>query len=84
MNVTVSACRRYFHDIEIDSRLEGVRPRQRFVMGEQGFDLDLRKMYSFGTLLLRQALDAVSPELKDLTQYELGSRLAYVLHTQRG
>jgi hypothetical protein len=84
MSVTVSACRRYFRQIDVDTRLENVRPRQRFVMGEQGFDLDLRKMYSFGTLLLRQALDAVSPELKDLTQYELGSRLAYVLHRQRG
>lgn len=69
----------HFTCLQLDDRLDGVRPRQRFVMGEQGFDIDLRKLYSFGTLLLRQALDAISPELKDLTQYEFASRISYVL-----
>ena len=68
-----------FTCLDLDRRLERVRPRQRFVMGETGFDIDLRKLYSFGTLLLRQALDSISPELRDLTQYEFGSRLSYVL-----
>lgn len=81
---TLAACRHRFEEIEIDTRLQNVRPRQRFVMGAQDFDYDLRKLYSFGTLLLRQVLDSIDPELKDLTQYELGSRLAYVVSRQRG
>jgi hypothetical protein len=76
---TVAELQRRCTRLDLDTRLENVRPRQRFVMGEAGFDLDLRKRYSFGTLLLRQMLDSISPELRDLTQYELGSRLAYVL-----
>lgn len=75
----VAEIERRFTCLDLDRRLENVRPRQRFVMGETGFDIDLRKLYSFGTLLLRQALDSISPELRDLTQYEYGSRLAYVL-----
>jgi hypothetical protein len=80
---TLAACRERFEQIEIDARLRDVRPRQRFVMGARDFDYDLRKLYSFGTLLLRQVLDSIAPELKDLTQYELGSRLAYVVSRQR-
>jgi hypothetical protein len=56
-----------------------VRPRRRFVAGEAGFDMDLRKHYSFGTLLLRHALGSVSDEIKDLPHYEFGSRLACAL-----
>jgi len=84
MALLVDECVVRFRDIEVDRRLEGVRPRQRFETGRQDFDLDLRKLYSFGTLLLRQALDAISPDLKHLTQYELGSRMAFVLNGQRG
>ena len=79
LRTLVVQCERRFDDLRLDARLEHVRPRQRFVMGETGFDIDLRKLYSFGTLLLRQVLDSVSPELRDLPQYELGSRMAYVL-----
>ncbi len=77
-------CRRRFEDFELDARLDNVRPRHRFVAGEAGFDVDLRKMYSFGTLLLRSALEAISAELRDVTHYELGSRLAYVLSRHGG
>ena len=66
----------------MDARLENVRPRRRFVAGESGFDMDLRKHYSFGTLLLRHALEEISPELKDVPHYEYGSRLACVLGKQ--
>lgn len=48
-------------------------------MGEAGFDPDLRKRYSFGTLLLCHILDSISAELRDVPQYELGSRMAYAL-----
>jgi hypothetical protein len=75
----VAECARRFEGLELDRRLENVRPRHRFKSGEQGFDLDLRKLYSFGTLLLRQTLESISSDLRDVTHYELGSRLAYVL-----
>jgi hypothetical protein len=83
LRATVAECERRFTDLYLDTRLQHVRPRQRFVMGETGFDIDLRKLYSFGTLLLRQVLDSVSPELRDLPQYELGSRMSYVLRPLR-
>lgn len=69
---------RLFHRVTVDRRLEGIRPRQRFVAGEAGFDVDLRKAFSFGTLLLRQVLQSVSEDLRDLPQYEFASRLSYV------
>ncbi|NNL31381.1 MAG: hypothetical protein HKO77_10175 [Gemmatimonadetes bacterium] len=68
---------RRFHRVGVDRRLDGVRPRQRFVAGEAGFDIDLRKAFSFGTLLLRQVLQSVSEELRDLPQYEYASRLSF-------
>ncbi|HUF75648.1 MAG TPA: hypothetical protein VMM35_05185 [Longimicrobiales bacterium] len=80
MVAMVDECRSRFTNLLLDTRLEGVRPRQRFVPGERGFDPDLRKRYAFGTLLLRHVLESISAELRDVTQYELGSRLAYVLH----
>jgi len=82
MAATVAECEQRFANIVLDARLEDVRPRARFMLGIQDFDYDLRKAFSFGTLLLRSVLDTVSPELRDLTQYELGARLAYVLRTR--
>jgi hypothetical protein len=79
----VAECQRRFVHLTLDTRLEGVRPRRRFVSGEAGFDADQRKRYAFGTLLLRHALESIEPELRDLTQYELGSRLAYLLRRGR-
>jgi len=76
MKAVIDACAERFGRFWLDARLDGVRPRRRFVAGEQGFDVDLRKHYSFGTLLLRHALGSVSEEIKDLPHYEYGSRLA--------
>ena len=77
--VTASECERRFDHFALDMRLTGVLPRQRFAMGDPTFDPDIRKNFSYGTLLLRQALYTVSAEPGDPTQWELGSRLAYVL-----
>lgn len=68
-----------FSRLKLDSRLAAVRPRARFVMGEAGFDADKRKRYSFGTLLLCHLLESLDPDLRTITQYEYGSRLAYAL-----
>ncbi len=84
MATTIAECERRFHRFELDARLEGLRPRNRFLGGDVGFDLDMRKLFSFGTLLLRQVLDSISPEIRDIPQYELGSRLAYLMSRQRG
>ncbi len=79
MATTVAECESRFDRLTLDTRLENVRPRRRFLAGDASFDPDLRKMYSFGTLLLRQVLDSISSELRDVTQYEFGARLGYVL-----
>ncbi len=70
-----------FPDADIDRRLDNIRPRQRFVAGVAGFDPDQRKAFSFGTLLLRQVLESISPDLRDVPQYEFASRLSYALRT---
>ena len=68
-----------FPRLDVDRRLENVRPRQRFVAGVADFDMDLRKAFSFGTLLLRQILESISPDLRDVPQFEYASRLSYVM-----
>jgi len=73
----VEETERLFHRVTVDRRLDDVRPRQRFVAGEAGFDIDLRKAFSFGTLLLRQVLQSISEDLRDLPQYEYASRLSF-------
>jgi hypothetical protein len=79
MKAIIDECAQRFPRLWLDARLDGVRPRRRFVAGETGFDVDLRKHYSFGTLLLRHALGSISDDLKDLPHYEFGSRLACAL-----
>lgn len=70
---------RRFRRLRLDDRLSGVRPRAAFVAGSVGHEGPERRRYSFGTLLLRQVLDSISPELRAVPQYEFGSRLAYAL-----
>jgi hypothetical protein len=84
MRTLLDRCRKSFTGLRIDDRLAGVRPRQRFVMGDTSFNLDLRKRFSFGTLLLQQALESISPSLRDLPQWELASRLAVLLAARKG
>lgn len=74
-----SQCRDRFENLVLDERFDRVRPRQRFRMGDESFDLDMRKLFSYGTLLLQQVLASVSDDLGSLTQYEYGSRLVYAL-----
>jgi len=38
-----------------------------------------RRLFSFGTLALSSLLESVSPDLKALTQFDLGSRLSYLM-----
>jgi len=66
--------------LRLDTRLCGVRPRAPFVTGGAAHDGPERRRYSFGTLLLREALESISPDLRAVPQYEFGSRLAYALN----
>lgn len=77
----VDAIEERFADVDVDRRMQDIRPRQRFVAGEAGFDPDLRKAFSFGTLLLRHVMESISPELRDIPQYEFASRLSYVMRS---
>lgn len=73
---------RRFKCLRLDTRLAGVRPRARFVSGEEGevrSGTNRRTRYSFGTAPLRDLLESISPELRDIPQYEFGSRLGYAL-----
>lgn len=78
----IAECAERFDRLDLDRRLDGVRPRQRFVAGEADFDMDLRKAFSFGTLLLRQVLESISSDLRDIPQYEFASRLSYVMRRE--
>lgn len=76
---TAAHCRERFGKLVLDDRFDRVRPRARFKMGDESFDLDMRKLFSYGTLLLQQVLASVSDDLGNLTQYEYGSRLVHAL-----
>ncbi|MEM7415601.1 MAG: hypothetical protein AAF389_08920 [Gemmatimonadota bacterium] len=71
-----------FDGLRLDTRFDDVRPRQRFRMGDESFDIDMRKAYSYGTLLLRQLLGSISPDLGELTQWEFASRLVHLLRSE--
>jgi len=79
MALTVKEFEHRFPNLELDRRLENVRPRTRLKLGDDTFELEMRKLFSFGTLLLRQVLESVETGLGDLTQYEFGSRVAYLV-----
>ena len=70
--------KRRFKRMRLDERLAGVRPRAPFGTGVS-FDGSERRRYSFGTLMLREVLESIAPELRAVPQYEFGSRLAYAL-----
>jgi len=69
--------------LRLDRRLEGIRPRAPFAVGRPGSEGPERRRYSFGTLRLYEALGSIAPELASASQFELGSRLAYVLSPLR-
>jgi hypothetical protein len=69
---------RRFKHLKVDARLKGVRPRAPFSIAA-GYDGSERRRYSFGTLMLRQVLESIAPELRAIPQYEFASRLAYAL-----
>jgi hypothetical protein len=80
MTAFIEECEERFPQISVDRRLVDVLPRRRIMVGAaHTHEHEDRRLYSFGTRALSSLLESISPRLKDLTQYELGSRLSYVM-----
>ena len=79
METCVSECERLFSEITLDTRLKDVRPRQRPGVGGAAPPHEGRKLFSFGSRNLQELLASIAPELKGITQYDLGSRLARMM-----
>jgi hypothetical protein len=72
-------CEGRFSALSLDRRLENVRVRARAVVGQPLPGQEKRKLFSFGSMALAKLLDDISPDLHELTQNELGSRLSYLM-----
>ena len=62
----------------VDRRLVNMQPRQRPMVGKPAPEHPERKGFSFATEALNRLLESISPELKDASQFELSSRLAFL------
>jgi hypothetical protein len=80
MDSCVAECERRLANLVLDKRLVNVRPRRRLTVGGGGPGAVDRKGFSFGTVGLQELLASVSPELVHITQFELGSRISYLMH----
>jgi hypothetical protein len=77
MDLTIAELEKRFLRLAIDKRMVNVRPRQRVTVGEPVHEN--RRLFSFGTIELQQLLASVSPEVEDITNYELASRISYLM-----
>ena len=77
MAICMKECERRFSSFRLDRRLEGVLPRRRLKAGATPFTG--RKLLSFGTPALGELLESISPGLGDITQFDLGSRMSYLI-----
>lgn len=82
MEVFLSECERLFNRLTLDARLKNIRPRQRPQVRKAAGEKEGRRLFSFGTWSLRRLLESIDQELRDLTQFELGSRLAFLMNRQ--
>jgi hypothetical protein len=78
MSAFVDECVRRFSNLRLDRRLENVLPRGRLRVGAPSPSAG-RTLMSFGTLALSELLGAISVDLRYVTQFELGSRIAYLM-----
>jgi hypothetical protein len=79
MDLTLATFEQRFSNLVVDKRMVNVRPRQRLTVGGPVENQENRRLLSFGTVGLQELLASVSPELADITQYELASRLSYLM-----
>ncbi len=64
--------------VRVDRRLEDMQPRARAMVSQRAAISGVRKGFSFATAALSQLVESISPDLKDMNQFELASRLAYL------
>jgi hypothetical protein len=69
-----------FSQVHVDRRLVDMQPRSRAMVSRRTPNSGERKGFSFDTAALSQLLESLSPDLKDITQFDLASRLAYLTH----
>ncbi len=62
----------------LDRRLQDMQPRARAMVSQRTAITGERKGFSFATAALSQLVGSISPDLKDMSQFELASRLAYI------
>jgi hypothetical protein len=67
-----------FAAARVDRRLVDMQPRNRAMVSQRTPVSLERKGFSFATAALSQLLESLSPNLKDISQFELASRLAYL------
>lgn len=67
-----------FSAARVDRRLVGMQPRSRAMVSKRTPITGERKGFSFATAALSQLLESLSPDLKNLNQFDLASRLAYL------
>ncbi len=78
----VTACESRFTACACDRRLVGMTVRRRVLVGEYPDD-ERRKGFSFATRALSQLLEAISPDLKRVTDTEHATRLAFLTRSAR-
>ena len=75
----VGECEQRFTKVQFDRRLEDVRVRRSLIIDTAARPPhEERKGFSYATTALATLLESISPDLKDISQFELGSRLAYL------
>ncbi len=67
-----------FTQATVDRRMEKARVRKAQLVRKATPQYGHRRGFSYATESLSKLLESVSPELKRLSQFELGSRLAYL------
>lgn len=75
----VAECEQRFTKVQFDRRLVDVRLRRSLIIDTAASPYQhQRKGFSYATTGLAALLESISPDLKDISQFELGSRLAYL------
>ncbi len=78
MEMLVQEFEERFTNGSVDRRLVNMQPRQRPMVGKPAPEHPERKGFSFATEALNKLLESISPELKQASQFELSSRLAFL------
>ena len=78
MVMLVAECDDRFCETEFDRRAVNMHPRKRLVVGRGMPEDPDRKGFSFATTALSNLLESIAPELQNLNQFELASRLCFL------